>query len=1512
MQNTNDLIKELNDLNDTAVELMVNYENKLNELESQAQSIVANINTIANDTITLMNDSKDEVLANINNLVEQITDIKDQAVVDINRAVSDNIDTLTTIKNNAIAAIQNLANQTTTDFNNMRDELNTIKDNAIQSLNDTKQSFEDDMSTIVANVVAVKNQAISEITTAKDTGLQSLNTATTNGVNSVNSAKDNAIAEINELIRLDNGKLDKNAYNQMTLSNRAIFAGSGVIKGYVDKDDVMVGDNYFDNINGVPFNAFSGNINSMGMGNPSVPTLGSTPVTSLLNIDGNIIRYISGYANHTEIKLAPPTDENSVAEDGTHRQDLIAIEVWHENIANRDFVFPYGNVQYNFSDSIGDMTSLVPYSGSDKISYCNHTNGSENSIGKGRVWSSMSEAEKDLWTSIPENNIYSDKGEYIQVRYRVRSIRGNKYGWNSGTYNTFGDNNSNVTSRKIVKVRGSSNTIVDLGLPADNSDGFVMEGSSLSTLGVAKTDSTQSYNGEVYLYPLALVQRENVGLFHPTYNVMGRGVNVNAGFDEDFYINVSLASSESDIGTLFDPTKRVTNSGLYSSGRSVFFYRYADVITKDSIRDLRKSALKLTEDQLLREAAYDFRKEFARPVHESNDIELGVMSIIPTYDDRFLQSGEKFTAVDISVSRDNYAIELLVNKRRNDPSSIGYLDDFYQFRKITTKPSDRENDESFPFYKFHPVTESLNDSNRKHVVCACINPSSTSNGMDDIVAMTSIGSRDCSGGGGSNTQPYRASYLSFKLDNDIDSTLNGNFNKKVLLHSTNTVVSYQVEDISVLVDVNDNTSGYVYFCGTNDIEKGAGCTNTLLNGIYRNRVDSNTLPAGTDTITFTNFDPNSVRIRSVSVVHAVNKTDKIMMVTYTANLYGSYYKDRVAILKSSDGLHFTFIKDIYETDSFYGESNSELIMKMKVVAGRLFITRNPSFGIPGYTAAVSSQLINSENMENNILYRDNTLFKFDYFRYNIISFPLDKDIFNVGEKIFIERVTLPIGDKADVVTPGIYTNRNRKGYFKFSVNNKLRVFLGCYALAPNSSSLQKVTASLNGDEVTLTLPSGYYGYGSAYEAFIKVHFYAVYVGSVRYDVDTYLSSHRIKISDYLYATEDKETIKRLDYKNVIKIQSDPHEDMSVAVTTKEDSLIKHSEITADRALSGIKYLPILTKDRGVQIAFESLDKDGKASEPDFIGAIPYPTNKRSALYDWGSFKTEPMNYTMASGVIYTGSEYVMYRFDGDSNLFKFTSSDGINWNGDIEKCYIDPNINIYIDHFSAKFIYDDNNNKVIMFYINSDTNKINSIESTDLYYFDSQNSYGDNIDGTGSKAFDAWIQPGGNPSYIYLYTFSKDDNYTNVVRYQLVDQSYGTALSSSNITFDLPAYLTKNIKNVSVINGNVIVAIVSDGVYNYLMVTRAIVTNNSLYVLNFIQFLESGVNLEKIYFINSLEKDDDITLYLTGNYESYGDIISTDKKLSSVDGAFKNNVIKLSNEKSATKNIFNLPTKYYY
>ena len=143
------------------------------------------------------------------------------------------------------------------------------------------------------------------------------------------------------------------------------------------------------------------------------------------------------------------------------RKDLVFIEVWHEVVSETDFIFPFGNVQYQgttadnittstfdheFFDTINGETTKIPdghkkycqaydkgnivynyYAGTefepvDKAGkkLIDETFNDDATVGRGWKLSELSDEERKTIFQNADHNLYFDGDKLIQVRYRTR------------------------------------------------------------------------------------------------------------------------------------------------------------------------------------------------------------------------------------------------------------------------------------------------------------------------------------------------------------------------------------------------------------------------------------------------------------------------------------------------------------------------------------------------------------------------------------------------------------------------------------------------------------------------------------------------------------------------------------------------------------------------------------------------------------------------------------------------------------------------------------------------------------------------------------------------------------------------------------------------------------------------------------------------------------------------------------------------------------------------------------
>ena len=213
-----------------------------------------------------------------------------------------------------------------------------------------------------------------------------------------------------------------------------------------------------------------------------------------------------------------PTDEVS-------RSDLVFLEVWHEDVSDKNFVYPYGNTQYRGLDTDG-LNGIANGSFAGKETYSLFGNWQEDNelVGKGYVWSNLTEEEKVEFVSNHRNNCYIDGNNIIQVRYRVRVVKGLGDDWNNAFESHFYRSNTNryvsyALNSKFIHTKGNQTNI-----PSDYTDvysygmDFVDDGNN------GQWSGRQDYGYDLIrpvAIPIALVHRRNKGTFHPLYNPNG-------------------------------------------------------------------------------------------------------------------------------------------------------------------------------------------------------------------------------------------------------------------------------------------------------------------------------------------------------------------------------------------------------------------------------------------------------------------------------------------------------------------------------------------------------------------------------------------------------------------------------------------------------------------------------------------------------------------------------------------------------------------------------------------------------------------------------------------------------------------------------------------------------------------------------------------------------------------------------------------------------------------------------
>ena len=293
----------------------------------------------------------------------------------------------------------------------------------------------------------------------------------------------------------------------------------------------------------------------------------------------------------------------------TSRKDLVFLESFHENIADKDWVCPLGNVQYGVAtwNGITLLNSLIAQG--------YHAFGDWDSVtkGYGATWSTLTTAQQKQFIADPHNNIYlAEDGALIQVRYRVRVVEGNTsdFTGSNGATSTQGAGEWGMCSgQRVVYVQGSGDSVSSyVFVRAGHAHGEKLGGEVGALAG--ENDSDALAHTFVAAIPIALCQRLNQGAYHPSFNDKGCGTlnsdngNAYGGYwhngatltplsQEDCF--TSIASSDNATIGVVTGTGDIASGVIFSGHKSGKFY---DAIYADQVQDLRLQAQHPTPTQL--------------------------------------------------------------------------------------------------------------------------------------------------------------------------------------------------------------------------------------------------------------------------------------------------------------------------------------------------------------------------------------------------------------------------------------------------------------------------------------------------------------------------------------------------------------------------------------------------------------------------------------------------------------------------------------------------------------------------------------------------------------------------------------------------------------------------------------------------------------------------------------------------------------------------------------------------
>ena len=318
------------------------------------------------------------------------------------------------------------------------------------------------------------------------------------------------------------------------------------------------------------------------------------------------------------------------------RKDFVFLETWEEDIAEKDVFYPYGNIQYH-SGNINGIDGLVEanwFDGHETYSRFGTWQEPNTMVGKGYRWSKLTEEQRRILASDPDNNVFLDGDRWIQVRYRFRVAKGTGDDW-SGVKNVLTHKHS---ERKWMSYEYNSYTglfakgkYTKLTCDIDNDRriaGVTGRTGEVAYFynGVSAENCIPNMKGvghsctfHTTAVPLAIIQRRNDGVFNKLFNTAGaaRGYDKSGSKLLDFseyavdnsYIksledcfNVSkIAATTSDNNIVpADDSAAKYRSGYVMSGISGNeLGTFVDIVDKTDVQDIRMAADKVNPDEIL-------------------------------------------------------------------------------------------------------------------------------------------------------------------------------------------------------------------------------------------------------------------------------------------------------------------------------------------------------------------------------------------------------------------------------------------------------------------------------------------------------------------------------------------------------------------------------------------------------------------------------------------------------------------------------------------------------------------------------------------------------------------------------------------------------------------------------------------------------------------------------------------------------------------------------------------------
>lgn len=315
--------------------------------------------------------------------------------------------------------------------------------------------------------------------------------------------------------------------------------------------------------------------------------------------------------------LMPEASNSSALPD---RLDLAGLEVFHEEMTgsgNKNALAPNGLIPYGASTFAGvTLANTGVFTGQDTYSLFGNWQSAGDTTGYFLNWNTASTSDKLAFLLLTTNTYYNSAGNICQCLCRARSIAGLGDTWNNVESN-IDDSLEYGVSTNYVWPKGKNTTITsDLsaaptgiyrGFGHANRKTLFPDGVLSCFYGdnAGSLLTSAAYQGKIFFYPIALIERLNQGTYHPRYNQNGAAQCDTGGstftWDESGCTIASTAECFTDaVG------KRKAGTGSISSAASGHpLGEYYDRLSERSFKDLRNYTIKPGLSRILEKGEQD-------------------------------------------------------------------------------------------------------------------------------------------------------------------------------------------------------------------------------------------------------------------------------------------------------------------------------------------------------------------------------------------------------------------------------------------------------------------------------------------------------------------------------------------------------------------------------------------------------------------------------------------------------------------------------------------------------------------------------------------------------------------------------------------------------------------------------------------------------------------------------------------------------------------------------------------